>query len=147
MQAIPVTKRLPEPNTPQDDAFVLAYETGEYPGWVAALYHPDSGWQYDTSAVSGYEWEVSDMNAVTHWMPYPPAPMDNEGAGRAPMTTEQFSRLLPELFAAWITQLDDGELPAIRGALVDLVADFQSGKAEIVYKEEPHRDEHPTTTT
>lgn len=74
MIPIPVTERLPEPDTPQGDAFVLAYEGGEYPGWVGAVYSADKGWAYDAIGVSGYEWELEDIGPVTHWMPYPPVP-------------------------------------------------------------------------
>ncbi len=74
MKPVPVTERLPEPNTPTGEAYVLAYEIGEHPGWIAATYHPTKGWEHDTSAVSGYEWEVDSLGPVTHWMPWPPAP-------------------------------------------------------------------------
>ena len=74
MGPIPVTERLPEPNTPQGDAFVLAYDAGQFPGWIAAVYRPAKGWSLDTSSISGYEWEAWEPQHITHWMPYPPAP-------------------------------------------------------------------------
>lgn len=57
-----------------------------------------------------------------------------------PITTEQLARIFPELFAAWIAQLAEGEAPALRAGLVELIAALQTGKAEIVWEEEPKKE-------
>jgi hypothetical protein len=58
-----------------------------------------------------------------------------------PITTKQFAVLLPEMFAAWIAHLEEGELPAERGGIVDLIAALQTGKARIVWEGEA--DDNP----
>lgn len=87
MRPIPVTNRLPDPNTPQGDAYVLAYEDGTHPGWVSAVYNPVRGWAYSVEGVSGYKWELADIGPVTHWMPWPPKPDDVSWKVIASVTT------------------------------------------------------------
>lgn len=83
-RVIPVTECLPEMKNDRWDGreswTVLAYSAGAFPGWVAAKYIQAKGglcyWEHSTEGVSGYEWEVSEVEDVTHWMDFPPPPSE-----------------------------------------------------------------------
>jgi hypothetical protein len=81
---IPVTECLPELKSDRwggrESWGVLAYSGGAFPGWVPAVYvqmqNGRSFWEYSAEGVSGHEWEVAEVEDVTHWMDYPPPPSE-----------------------------------------------------------------------
>lgn len=78
MRPIPVTDRLPDVDQSYGtdhkwSEVVLAYDAAEFGGWCLARYSA-RGWEIDTDAISGPDWEVQELGNVTHWMPLPPKP-------------------------------------------------------------------------
>lgn len=56
---------------------VFAYDAGEHPGWVSAVYCDSRGdlhWEYAADGVSGYEYDIERLEHITHWIPDLPKP-------------------------------------------------------------------------